>query len=268
MTKTAQYIKTGRKNMLPVYNPQEMILDRGEGIMLYDTDGNSYIDFTTGIGTNSLGHNHPKLVAVLKEQANKLWHTSNVFWTLPNIELADKLTQATNLAKVFFTNSGAEANEAAIKLARKYAITKYGEQKNKVITFYGSFHGRTLAMITATAQPKYQQNFGPLPQGFIYAKFNDEEEIKALMNDDVCAIMIEPIQGEGGVVPATDNFLKSLRKLCSKYDASLIFDEIQTGIGKTGKLYAFSTYSWFRAGYFNYCKGFRRWFSNWSDDCK
>jgi len=234
-------IATAQTYYVPNYKPREMVLDRGQGATLWDLDGRDYIDLGAGIAVNSLGHQDPDLLAALDAQSRKLWHTSNVFYTEPPIKLAELLISSCHCVKrAFFCNSGAEANEAAIKLARKYAAGKgRPPEKREIISFAGSFHGRTLATVTATAQPKYHEGFEPLPPGFRYCpKFNDEAAIEAMVNDNTCAIMVEPVQGEGGVMPAKPGFLKFLKSLCEKYDALLIVDEVQAGMGRTGTLYA------------------------------
>jgi acetylornithine/N-succinyldiaminopimelate aminotransferase len=238
---TKQLIAKGKQYYLPVYKPREMIIDRGKGAQIWDIDGNNYIDFGAGIAVNGLGHHDPDLYKALMGQAKKIWHTSNVFYTEPPILLAETLVKSSDFAKkVFFCNSGAEANEAAIKLARKYAADKgRPPEKREIITFQGSFHGRTLTTVTATAQPKYQAGFEPLPAGFVYCPFNDEAAITKLVTENTCAILVEPIQGEGGIMPAKAGFLKLLRALCNKVGALLIFDEIQCGMGRTGKFFAY-----------------------------
>lgn len=238
---SAELIAKGRAAYTPNYKPREMILDRGKGATVWDLDGNDYIDLSAGIAVSSLGHQDPDLLAALDTQSRKLWHTSNVFFTEPPIRLAEALVASVDFAKrVYLCNSGTEANEAAIKLVRKYAADKgkTPEQRN-IISFIGSFHGRTLASVTLTAQPKYQHGFEPLPGGFVYCdKFNDEAAIEALVNENTCAIFVEPVQGEGGVMPAKPGFLKHLRALCDKVGALLVIDEIQTGVGRTGTLFA------------------------------
>lgn len=238
---SAELVKKGQKFYTANYKPREMILDKGKGARLWDLDGNEYIDLSAGIAVSSLGHQDPDLLAALHEQAHKLWHTSNVFFTEPPIRLAEKLVELSCFAqRVYLCNSGAEANEAAIKLVRKYAADRgKPPEAREIITFVGSFHGRTLATVTATAQPKYQQGFEPLPGGFVYCDtFNDEAAIAALVNDKTCAIFVEPVQGEGGVVPAKPGFLQHLRTLCDKVGALLVIDEIQAGMGRTGSVFA------------------------------
>ena len=238
---SAELVAKGKKYYTANYKPREMILDHAKGSTIWDMDGNDYIDLGAGIAVCSLGHQDPDLLAALDAQSRKIWHTSNIFFTEPPIRLAEKLIELSCFAqRVYLCNSGAEANEAAIKLVRKYAADKgkTPEQRN-IITFAGSFHGRTLATVTATAQPKYQQGFEPLPGGFRYCPaFNDEAAIEAMVDENTCAVFIEPVQGEGGVVPAKPGFLQHVRALCDKVGALLVIDEIQAGMGRTGSLFA------------------------------
>ena len=241
MTTTPDLLALGRDYLLPVYKQRETILERGQGARLWDKEGREYVDFAAGIAVCGLGHNDPDLHAVLVEQAGKLWHTSNVFYSEPPLLLAQELVQASKFAsRVFLCNSGAEANEAAIKLTRKWATAQGRNADRRVIvTFKGSFHGRTLAAVTATAQPKYQEGYEPLPGGFRYVDFNDLAQLEnAMASGDVAAVMLEPVQGEGGVMPAAPGFLRGVRALCEKHDALLILDEIQAGMGRTGTLFA------------------------------
>ncbi|WP_083006580.1 aspartate aminotransferase family protein [Halomonas sp. GT] len=228
--------------MAPNYSPQQIIPVRGEGSRLWDQQGREYIDFAGGIAVNSLGHCHPVLVNALKEQGEKLWHLSNVFTNEPALALAKTLTERTFADKVFLCSSGGEANEAALKLARRWAVDHHGEQKDKIISFYQSFHGRTFFTVSVGGQPKYSQGFGPVPGGILHANFNDLESVRKLVGDDTCAIMVEPMQGEGGIVPATQAFLQGLRDLCDEHNALLIFDEVQTGVGRSGELYAYKNF--------------------------
>ena len=228
--------------MAPNYSPQQIIPVRGEGSRLWDQQGREYIDFAGGIAVNSLGHCHPVLVNALKEQGEKLWHLSNVFTNEPALALAKTLTERTFADKVFLCSSGGEANEAALKLARRWAVDHHGEQKDKIISFYQSFHGRTFFTVSVGGQPKYSQGFGPVPGGILHANFNDLESVRKLVGDDTCAIMVEPMQGEGGIVPATQQFLQGLRDLCDEHNALLIFDEVQTGVGRSGELYAYKNF--------------------------
>ena len=221
-------------SVMTTYARQPLRLVRGEGVHVFDDEGQRYLDFTSGIAVCGLGHCHPALVAAATEQLQTLWHVSNVYLTEPQAELAHRLTRACEMDRVFFSNSGAEANEAAIKLARRYSKIRYGAHKGEIITFAHSFHGRTIATVTATAQPKYQEGFGPLPGGFRYVEEFTIEAVRAAVSPKTAAIMIEPIQGEGGVRPVPQAFLTELRKVCDELGLLLIFDEIQTGVGRTG----------------------------------
>jgi len=241
-TSTPVLLETAAQVMVPNYAPKPVVLDHGQGARVWDRDGKDYVDFSTGISVTSLGHANPALLAVLQEQAPKLWHASNIYYNEPAIRLAEELVANAPFAeRVFFCNSGAEANEAAIKLARKTASLNHPEHKREIVTFYGGFHGRTLATVTATAQPKYQQGFEPVPGGFVYCEFNDFAETEQKIGPSTCAVLVEPIQGEGGIRPAEPGFLKHLRQLCDRHDALLMCDEVQTGMGRTGKLY---THQW------------------------
>ena len=240
MSDTSDLIASAQRHTLSIYRQRELVLDRGEGSRLWDIEGRDYIDFAAGIAVNALGHGDADILAALHEQATRLWHTSNVFYSEPPLRLAAELVEASGFAeRVFLCNSGAEANEAAIKLVRKFAADAGRTPDRRVIvTFEGSFHGRTLATVTATAQPKYQVGYEPLPGGFRYGIFNDIAALETLLDDDVCAVIVEPIQGEGGVVPATPEFLRALRERCDRLGALLVFDEIQCGMGRTGTLWA------------------------------
>jgi len=215
---------------------------RGQGCKVYDAEGREYLDFVAGIAVNALGHGHPDLIIAIEQQARHLIHTSNLYYSEPQIQLARQLIELSFGQKVFLCNSGAEANEAAIKLARKYASETVGPERYEIITMHNSFHGRTLATLTATGQSKVHQGFAPLPTGFAYANFNDIESVKSQITDHTAAVMVEPVQGEGGVVPAEPTFMKELRMLCSERKIRLIFDEIQTGIGRTGTMFAYEQY--------------------------
>lgn len=228
--------------MLPVYAPAPFIPVRGEGSRLWDQQGTEYIDFAGGIAVNALGHANPVLCKALSEQGAKFWHTGNGYTNEPALRLAKRLIDATFADRVFFCNSGAEANEAALKLARKYAHDTFGAQKSGIVAFKNAFHGRTLFTVSAGGQPAYSQDFAPLPPQIQHATFNDLASASALINDDTCAVIVEPMQGEGGVVPADPAFLQGLREICSRHNALLIFDEVQTGVGRTGELYAYMHY--------------------------
>ncbi|MCG9481377.1 aspartate aminotransferase family protein [Acinetobacter pittii] len=225
--------------MVPVFAPANFIPVRGEGSRIWDQENKEYIDFAGGIAVNALGHAHPVAVNALTEQATKLWHVGNGYTNEPVLRLAKQLTENTFADKVFFCNSGAEANEAALKLARKVGLDSGVEGKSGIVAFNNAFHGRTLFTVSAGGQPKYSQDFAPLPNGINHVAFNDLEAAKAVINEQTCAVIVEPIQGEGGVIPADIEFLKGLRALCDEFGALLIFDEVQTGVGRTGALYAY-----------------------------
>ncbi len=228
--------------MVPNYAPAPVIPVRGQGSRLWDQAGREYVDFAGGIAVNCLGHCHPALVGALTEQANKLWHLSNTMTNEPALRLAKKLVDATFADKVYFANSGAEANEAALKLARRWALDNFGEQKQDIISFGKSFHGRTFFTVTVGGQAAYSDGFGPKPAAILHAEFNNLDSLKALISDNTCAVIMEPIQGEGGIIPADADFIQGVRALCDAHKALLIFDEVQTGVGRTGALYAYMQY--------------------------
>ena len=230
-------IEDTEKYYLPVFGRNQIVLDHGKGCKLYDLEGKEYLDFLAGIAVNALGHAHPALVRAIAEQAGKLIHCSNLYYTEVQAKLVKTLAEVSGFDRVFLCNSGAEANEGAMKLTRKYGNQK-AEGKNRIITAVHSFHGRTLATLTATGQPKYQKGYEPLPAGFDYVEYGDIASLEAMMGDDVCGVLLEPIQGEGGVHVPADEYFKQVRALCDKHDALLIFDEIQSGIGRTGKWFA------------------------------
>ena len=236
-----QIYESDKRDYLPVFARYQIVLDHGEGVYVYDTHGKKYVDFLGGIAVNVLGHNHPALVKAVAEQAGKMIHCSNLYYTQVQADAAEKLTKLSGFGKVFFGNSGAEANEGAIKVARKYAHT-ISPDKSQIITALHSFHGRTLATLTATGQPKYQEGFGPLPAGFDYVEYNNIEALEKMMSENTAAVMLEPIQGEGGVHVPTAEYLKKVRALCDKYNAVLIFDEIQTGSGRSGEFFAYDKF--------------------------
>ncbi|QSX29466.1 aspartate aminotransferase family protein [Shewanella cyperi] len=225
--------------MVPNYAPAAIIPVRGEGSRVWDQQGNEYIDFAGGIAVNCLGHCHPALVEALKTQGEKLWHLSNVMTNEPALELATRLVNATFAERVYFANSGAEANEAALKLARRYALDNYGEDKTEIIAFDKAFHGRTFFTVSVGGQAAYSDGFGPKPQAITHLPYNDVAALEAAVSDKTCAIMLEPLQGEGGIINATPEFLKAVRALADKHNALVIFDEVQTGVGRTGELYAY-----------------------------
>lgn len=230
------------KIILPIYAPAEFIPVKGKGSRVWDQNGDEYIDFAGGIAVNALGHCHPTLLAALQEQSQKLWHVSNVFTNEPALELAQKLIDNTFSDRVFFANSGAEANEAAFKLARRYTTEKFNPYKTKIIAFYQGFHGRTFFTVSVGGQAKYSDGFGPKPADIIHVPFNDLDAVKAVMDDHTCAVVLEPVQGEGGLSSATPEFLTGVRALCDQFNALLIFDEVQCGMGRTGTLFTYEHY--------------------------
>jgi acetylornithine aminotransferase/acetylornithine/N-succinyldiaminopimelate aminotransferase len=227
------------ENIMNTYKRFPVVLTKGSGARLWDINGREYLDFVAGIAVCSLGHSHPQVIAAVKEQLEKLTHVSNLYYTQPQTQLAKLLVENSFADKVFFCNSGAEANEAAIKLARKYAHENMGPDKFELITMKDSFHGRTMATITATGQEKFQFGFTPLLEGFKYVPFNDLKALEASISGKTCGVMLEPIQGEGGVNIPDDNYLASVREICDRHGILLIVDEVQTGIGRTGKLFAY-----------------------------
>ncbi len=233
-----QTIKIENSHYLPVFARLPIVLEYGEGCWVYDSEGNKYLDFLAGIAVNSLGYGHKELAAAIGEQAGKLIHCSNLFYTTVQSVLVEKLVEISGFDRVFLCNSGAEANEGAIKMARKYG-NKIKEGKGKIISTHHSFHGRTMATLVATGQPKYQAGFSPLPAGFSHVEYGDLAGLEKVMDDDVCAVLLEPIQGEGGVHMPPEGYLSAVRALCDKYQALLLFDEIQTGVGRTGKWFAY-----------------------------
>ena len=228
-------------NYLPVFNRYKIVLDKGDGAYLYDINGKRYVDFLGGIAVNVLGYNYAPLVDAISKQAAKIIHVSNLYYTEPQANAAAKLVKLSGLDRAFFGNSGAEANEGAIKIARKYAH-QFDAEKSQIITAWDSFHGRTLATLTATGQPKYHKGFEPLPAGFDYVHYNDIAELEEKISNKTCAVMLETIQGEGGVYPPKDDYLKKVRELCDKHGALLILDEIQAGMGRSGKFFAYEKY--------------------------
>ncbi len=230
--------------MVPNYAPGSIIPVRGEGSRIWDQEGREFIDLQGGIAVTCLGHSHPGLIGALQDQAGKIWHLSNVMTNEPALRLAKTLCDLTFAERVFFANSGGEANEAAFKLARRYAWEHFGPEKNEIISFRNSFHGRTLFTVSVGGQPKYLEGFEPAPGGIHHADFNDLESVKKLISKQkTCAVVVEPIQGEGGVMPGDQAFLEGLRQLCDDNDALLVFDEVQSGVGRTGHLYAYQMYS-------------------------
>jgi acetylornithine/N-succinyldiaminopimelate aminotransferase len=227
------------KAVMETYKRMNIVPTSGKGSWLFDEEGNRYLDFIAGIATSSLGHGHPALVGAIQEQAGELIHCSNLYEIPLQAEVAQTLTEATGFDKVFFCNSGTEAVEAAIKLARKHAYETYGPEKHEVLTFTKSFHGRTYGSLSATGQATYQEAFGPMVPGFTYAPFGNLEAAKEEIGPQTAAVLVEPIQGEGGINVAPEGFLEGLRDLCDEHGALLVFDEVQTGAGRTGHLYAY-----------------------------
>ena len=243
---SAEHVSVARADfdqyLVPNYAPAAFVPVRGQGSRVWDQSGRELIDFAGGIAVNVLGHCHPALVAALHEQGETLWHTSNVFTNEPALRLGRKLVDATFAERVVFMNSGTEANETAFKLARHYAVTRHSPYKTKIIAFHNAFHGRSLFTVSVGGQPKYSDGFGPKPADIVHVPFNDLQAVKAVMDDHTCAVVVEPIQGEGGVTAATPAFLQGLRELCDQHQALLVFDEVQCGMGRTGSLFAYMHY--------------------------
>ncbi|MBM7558000.1 aspartate aminotransferase family protein [Halanaerobacter jeridensis] len=239
---TEEIVAADKEYFMNVFGERTMVAEKGEGVYLYDNEGNKYLDFSAGIAVNALGHNHPRVTEAIQDQAENLLHASNIYYFEIQAKLSQLLVENTCADKVFYANSGAEANEGALKLARKY-FKKQEEDKYEIIATSESFHGRTLATLAATGQEKYQKPFTPLPQGFSFVPYNDLEAVKAEITEQTAAIMVEPIQGEGGVNPASQEYLQGLRDLCDEHNILLILDEVQTGIGRTGTLFAYQQYN-------------------------
>jgi len=235
-------IQVGEQVLMKNYGRAPLSFDSGQGCTLYTKKGEAYLDFVAGIAVNSLGYNHPRVIKAIQEQAAKVIHVSNLFWIEDQVKLAQLLVENSFGDKVFFCNSGAEANEGAMKLARKYAYKKYGAERHEIIAMKGSFHGRTMGTLAVTDSAKYQEGYGPLPGGMKFVPYNDLEALEKAITPATCAIMIEPIQGEGGVTPATKEFLQGAKALCDEQGILLILDEIQTGVGRTGKRFAYEHY--------------------------
>lgn len=237
-----EYIDEAEGALLHTYNRYPVVLDRGEGVYLYDTDGIKYLDFVSGIGVFALGYNNKEYNSALKSQVDKLLHTSNYYYNVPAINAAKKLKAVSGMDRVFFTNSGAEAVEGAIKAARKYAYLKDGRTDHEIIAMNHSFHGRTFGALSVTGNPKYREPFEPMIGNVRFADLNDIESVKEQVTDKTCAILLEPVQGEGGIHPADESFLKEIKAICEEKDILLIFDEIQCGMGRTGYMYAWQQY--------------------------
>ena len=235
-------IKEAEESVLHTYNRYQIVLDHGEGVYLYDNEGKKYLDFAAGIAVQALGYHYPGYDEALKAQIDKLMHTSNLYYNEPAAEAADKLVRMSGMSRVFFTNSGTEAIEGALKAARKYAWLKDGRNDHEIIAMNHSFHGRSMGALSVTGNEKYQIPFRPLIGGIRFADYNDLESVKAKFNDRTCAVILETIQGEGGIYPATEEFLKGVKALCEEHDALLILDEIQCGMGRSGHLFAWQEY--------------------------
>ena len=228
--------------LMHTYAPLPIIITHGEGSCLFDENNKKYIDFTSGIGVSSVGYNNKKLNEAILNQLNSFAHLSNIFLSTPTVQLANKLTTISKMSKVFFSNSGAEANEGALKLAKKYSYMKYGGKRNKILSLKDSFHGRTLATLTATGQDKFHKYFDPFPDGYDYVTPNSIEDFKEKLTDDVCAIIMEAIQGEGGVNLLNNNFVQEVCNVCKEKDVLIIFDEVQCGLGRTGHIFCFQEF--------------------------
>lgn len=228
--------------LMHTYAPLPIVITHGEGSCLFDENNKKYIDFTSGIGVSSVGYNNKKLNEAILNQLNSFAHLSNIFLSTPTVELANKLTTISKMSKVFFSNSGAEANEGALKLAKKYSYMKYGGKRNKILSLKNSFHGRTLATLTATGQDKFHKYFDPFPDGYDYVTPNSIEDFKEKLTDDVCAIIMEAIQGEGGVKLLNSNFVQEVCNVCKEKDVLIIFDEVQCGLGRTGHIFCFQEF--------------------------
>lgn len=237
-----EWSNRGQEVLFNNYGRFPIALVKGKGSYVWDANNKQYLDMVGGIATCSLGHCPEPVLTVLKNQAQTLWHVSNLYWIPPQVELAEKLTASSGLAKAFFCSSGAEANEAALKLARKYFYRKKQAHKTEIIAFEHSFHGRTMGALTATGQSKYHEGFGPLVPGFKYVEYNNLPAVEQAIDENTCAIIVEPIQGEGGIHPADPTFLRSLKRICDQEEILLIFDEVQCGIGRTGTLFAYQHY--------------------------
>ncbi|MEW4414697.1 aspartate aminotransferase family protein [Clostridium sp. AN503] len=240
--KTAQYIDRAEHVLYKTYNRFPVVFDHGKGVRLYDTDGNEYLDFGAGIAVMGLGYGCPELDEAVKEQVDKLYHISNLFYNAPAVEAGEKLLKASGMDKVFFTNSGTEAIEGALKIAKRYAYDKGMAPDYEIIAMKHSFHGRSLGALSVTGNDHYQEPFAPLIPNIRFAEFNDLESVKSLFDEKTCAVLMETIQGEGGIYPAEDAFIQGVRKLCDDHDALLIFDEIQCGMGRTGEMFAWQGY--------------------------
>lgn len=236
------YIHKAEENLIHTYNRYQIVLDKGDGVYLYDIDGKKYLDFTAGIAVFALGYNNKKYNDALKAQIDKILHTSNYFYTIPMAEAAEKFVKNSGMSRVFFTNSGTESIEGAIKLARKYFNQKHQDKSPEIIAMKHSFHGRSTGALAVTGNPKYQEPFQPLMPGVVFAEYNNLDSVKALVNENTCAILLETIQGEGGIYPASQEFMDGIRKICDDNDILMICDEIQCGMGRCGTMFAYQGY--------------------------
>ena len=237
-----EYMEKAEQYLAHTYNRFQVVIDKAEGVYVYDVNGKKYLDFASGIGVNSLGYGNKEYTEALKKQIDKVTHTSNLFYNTPSIDAAEKLVKAAGLKKVFFTNSGAEAIEGALKMAKRYAYDRDGHTNHEIIAMSHSFHGRTMGSLALTGNPNYQKPFGPMIEGIKFAEYNNLDSVKALVNENTCAIILEAVQGEGGIYPAKKEFIEGIRKICNDNDILMICDEIQCGMGRTGKMFAFQNY--------------------------
>ena len=240
---TQEYMELGDKYFVHTYNRYKIVMDKAKGVYIYDADGKKYLDFASGIGVASLGYGNKKYTDAIKSQIDKIMHTSNLFYNEPAVLAAEKLVKASGLEKAFFTNSGAEAIEGALKMAKRYAYDRDGKSDHEIIAMGHSFHGRTMGALALTGNEHYQKPFGPMISGIKFAEYNDLDSVKALVNDKTCAIILEPVQGEGGIYPADKEFIEGIRKICDEKDILMICDEVQCGMGRTGKMFAFQNYN-------------------------
>lgn len=241
--KDKEYMGKAGQFLAHTYNRFNIVIDRAEGVYIYDINGKKYLDFAAGIGVAGLGYGNKTYNAAIKKQIDKITHTSNLFYNTPSIKAAEKLVELTGLKKVFFTNSGSEAIEGALKMAKRYAYDRDGITDHEVIAMGHSFHGRTMGALSLTGNDRYREPFGPMIPGIKYAEYNNLESVKALVNEKTCAIILEPVQGEGGIYPAEKDFIEGIRQICDENDIIMICDEVQCGMGRTGKMFAFQNYN-------------------------
>ena len=240
---TAQkYMDLGEEYFVHTYNRYNVVMDKAEGVYIYDVNGKKYLDFASGIGVASLGYGNKEYTEAIKNQVDKIMHTSNLFYNTPSVQAAEKLVKVSGLKKAFFTNSGAEAIEGALKMAKRYAFDRDGHANHEIIAMNHSFHGRTMGALALTGNVHYQEPFGPMIEGIKFAEYNNLDSVKALVNENTCAIILEPLQGEGGIFPAEKEFIEGIRKICNDNDIIMICDEVQCGMGRTGKMFAFQNY--------------------------